>query len=491
MARTIQSARKPPEEPAPSPYPLPKKTSAKDKVTKAKKGKRGWPKGKARKVENSEDPSSSLAADSKKPVPELASVNRVSKGKKKRGWPKGKARKVGVEVEVEEEVEENVEADEALRASSGELAALNTLAIWTLPIFARSYYGLRQFAPKIDREPGQRKPQFNLKMPDKSTSTRASKAKKPVALTENPSKMTKPPQKKRGWTKEKTRNIQVEEEQPFPFMKLPLELRRHIYGLVLPNQKVEASSGGWAAMAGIPNESMNLLLVNKQVSDEARTVLYGRNSFTVLISVYKTLVLGSFTGLGLKPMQTTPSLPDIKNWQLALWTYRSNVCYMQYQDAILSACAELANIPDLQSLKLSLPCLCEYAEDSVIGSGRGSGRSGKLEDVHDMYVDILTPPNLLPFTKTVHIGTAATPGRGPEPHTLAPPDFNATTRAHVSNGKYDPPPMNTPAGLNAKQAEWLDIKKRVHVIKPELGQSMWRALGDIWEALESGSDDYF
>lgn len=70
----------------------------------------------------------------------------------------------------------------------------------------------------------------------------------------------------------------------FSFMNLPLEIRPYFYRMTLPSQDLSMRSSNCAAIHGTPNEFMNLLLVNRQISDEARQVLYGGNSFTVAVS---------------------------------------------------------------------------------------------------------------------------------------------------------------------------------------------------------------
>lgn len=90
-----------------------KKLASANGVGKGKKKKRGWPKGKPRKVGVAEEVE--VEVDEDMGVEEMevveekekAGVSNVMKGKKKkRGWPKGKARKVQGDDTVVSAVEE-------------------------------------------------------------------------------------------------------------------------------------------------------------------------------------------------------------------------------------------------------------------------------------------------------------------------------------------------------------------------------------------------
>lgn len=200
-------------------------------------------------------------------------------------------------------------------------------------------------------------------------------------------------------------------------MRLPPELRDYVYKLALPHQ--ESPTSGWATVAGTPNESMNLLLVNKQISAEAPKILYGHNPFTMVISTYRSSLLGSFDEVSwlLKPIQAPPSLLDDKNWQLALWPEARLLRGTGYgygdfyeKDAILSACSEIAKVDNLQSLKLSIPCLCWFfalEPDHDFGVY-------DIENVHDSLVDLLIPLNQLRFAEHVQIMTTSIPPCFPE-----------------------------------------------------------------------------
>ncbi|KAL8879874.1 MAG: hypothetical protein Q9198_002598, partial [Flavoplaca austrocitrina] len=232
--------------------------------------------------------------------------------------------------------------------------------------------------------------------------------------------------KKRGWPKGKPRkglNARVtrsstkgEAKQPkFPFMDLPLEIRREIYSMVLPEQTPGSRSNGWATMDGLPNEFMNLLAVNKQVSDEARSVLYELHIITMVISDTNSLLLGYLDKVSFKPMQSPPSLPYIKNWQIALWPEIQDLMYPEFEqfafsDVVLSACFNLAKISGLQTLKIAIPCLCDwFAEELLCVCTSGRCKHPSIEDIHDEFSAILTPLNHLRFSRSVQIVTTPKP----------------------------------------------------------------------------------
>lgn len=186
-------------------------------------------------------------------------------------------------------------------------------------------------------------------------------------------------------------------------MGLPLELRRYFYNLILPSQDVPRRSSEWANTEGTPNQCMNILLANKQISEEARSVLYGLNSFTIVVSENATFLPRSRSGLDFQPMLTTLSLGYIKNWQLSVPLGRYDEHNDYVRDALLSACAQLANIPILQTLKISVPYLCGYVDrdcgynDNDCMAWRGGGadvcRCIDIEDIHEGIVYSLAPLN--------------------------------------------------------------------------------------------------
>ncbi|KAL8769228.1 MAG: hypothetical protein Q9209_004729 [Squamulea sp. 1 TL-2023] len=344
-----------------------------------------------------------------------------------------------------------------------------------------------------------------------------------------PSQNTATRVKKRGWPKGKPRKGYKakqkrqpagKQRQRFPFMSLPLELRRQVYGLVLPQQDIAKSSSLWANIVGTPNEFMNLLLVNKQISDEARSVLYGLNRFTMLITPSNTLFLGSFSKVDFEPSPTTLSLPYFKHWQMSLWPeLEENNALIR--DAILTACCEIAKIPNLQTLTLSIPCLCHHFEFAALKRYSQTSRlrhGGDIEAIHDNYVCTLAPLNQLRFKGNVqiiatakpfddgydHLNPLDLPGMDKqEEHTIfsrcihqqCPKPCCVSFAASFSSIRTNLIGNTTPLRLTEDQNEWLELKKRVAEIKTnaqfksayELGQ----ALVGTWDALDSGSNEYF
>ena len=294
-------------------------------------------------------------------------------------------------------------------------------------------------------------------------------------------------------------------------MRLPPELRDYVYKLALPHQ--ELPNSGWAIMTGVPNESMNLLLVNKQISAEARKILYGLNTFTMVISTYHLSLLGSFDEVksNLKPIHAPPSLPYIKNWQIALWpevrvfgSYGSGYGYgyggFYEKDAILSVCSEIAKVDSLQSLKLSIPCLCHFLAPEPFDDFEVKD----IEDVHNTLVDLLLPLNQLRFGGHVQIMTTPEPPSFPEkrdkkgyirlaniPHQQCSEPVCQSFAASFEPLRALLMGKSTPNSLTPHQTKWLDLKSQVAESGIDLWTGMSQALFDTWDALESGSDEFF
>ncbi|KAL8652419.1 MAG: hypothetical protein Q9226_004279 [Calogaya cf. arnoldii] len=153
----------------------------------------------------------------------------------------------------------------------------------------------------------------------------------------------------------------------FPLMRLPLELRRRIYSLALPAQDTPLRSNSWSRIiggkynGGQHNHFMNLLVANKEVSHEAREVLYGLNCFTVLLSSSTEFLPWSYQPDRYELFPSKPSMKHIKNWQLDLDLYTG------YERSIaaglLDTSEELAKIDKLQTLKVRFPCICKATND--------------------------------------------------------------------------------------------------------------------------------
>ena len=321
-------------------------------------------------------------------------------------------------------------------------------------------------------------------------------------------KVTKATKTKRGKGRGKPRagRRDASKQPPFPFMRLPPELRDYVYKLALPHQ--ELPNSGWATMAGTPNKFMNLLLVNKQISAKARKILYGLNTFTMVISRYRSSLLGSFDELDRKPIQAPPSISYIKNWQLSLWPSEDLLIGIGYRcgnphekDALLSACSEIAKVDNLQSLKLSIPCFCSvfalHPFDEL--------ELGDFEDVHDNLADLLLPLDQFRFAGQVQIMTTCKPPSFPEEgdkkgyakmanthhHQQCPEPNCQTLAASFEYVRTLLMSKTTPNSLTPHQSKWLNLRDHVAECGSSFETGVTQALRDTWYALESGSDEFF
>ncbi|KAL8924522.1 MAG: hypothetical protein Q9208_003997 [Pyrenodesmia sp. 3 TL-2023] len=222
-----------------------------------------------------------------------------------------------------------------------------------------------------------------------------------------------------------------------------------------------------------------------------------------------------FLGVGkdalhFQPLQAAPSLPLMKNWQLDIQfhaPYSKDALddHNEIDDGILTASADLATIPDLQSLKVSVPCLC-LQPNLVCRGCFGGAQPGEEcccpspEDINKRITKSLEPLKQLRFDGEVQFITA--PARDvmktiadlacsaanvqcQEPHCLALAASFGHLRATLK-GKEPPlclPPM---------QHRWLDLKR--HATRrgaPKLSGNVQHALHRAWVALDLGLEDFF
>ncbi|KAL8926586.1 MAG: hypothetical protein Q9172_001714, partial [Xanthocarpia lactea] len=167
------------------------------------------------------------------------------------------------------------------------------------------------------------------------------------------------------------------------FLNTPLDIRRSLYQMVLPRRDKPMNTQQWGTITGIPNRSMGLLRVNKQISAEAQDYIYGCNSFTLTVSQESIYFHGNPRQalMDHRPFLTTPSIKYMKNWQIDIQfnpSYHSEwyggtmlaphlgsqLANDQYyiREGILSASVEMAKAKELQTLKVRFPCLCRMAK---------------------------------------------------------------------------------------------------------------------------------
>ncbi|KAL8917973.1 MAG: hypothetical protein Q9208_007637 [Pyrenodesmia sp. 3 TL-2023] len=207
--------------------------------------------------------------------------------------------------------------------------------------------------------------------------------------------------------------------QPFPFRKLPGEIRNQIYRLVLPHQirqhiqssdnsvpnSVNASDTdrliewssckarererpGWA---NIPSDSLAILRVDQLMCLEAKACMYSSTTnFEVTVASSGIFFFGRFTSMTC--FSPFPSIWQFtRHWtihlrfhrfhptQETLWgrdhdkvtgkehdrrTSSNTYDYIHMMESFISICIELAKIPELETLTITLPCLGYQTGDS-------------------------------------------------------------------------------------------------------------------------------
>ncbi|KAL8761662.1 MAG: hypothetical protein Q9184_002246 [Pyrenodesmia sp. 2 TL-2023] len=208
---------------------------------------------------------------------------------------------------------------------------------------------------------------------------------------------------------------------PFPFRKLPAEIRYQIYRLVLPyqiRQHVQSTNNSvpnsvnisdtdrlieWSSCkaekrempgwANVPSDSLALLRVDQLMCYEAKACMYSpTTNFEVTIASSGIFFLGRFTSMAC--FSPFPSIWQFtRHWtihlrfhrfhptQQTLWgrdhdkvsggdndrkTSSNSYDYIHMMESFISVCIELAKIPELETLTITLPCLGCQAGDSYI-----------------------------------------------------------------------------------------------------------------------------
>ncbi|KAL8999956.1 MAG: hypothetical protein Q9169_001362 [Polycauliona sp. 2 TL-2023] len=197
----------------------------------------------------------------------------------------------------------------------------------------------------------------------------------------------------------------------FPFMQLPLEIRRHVYHLLLPRWDTSYDPTNFALNPPkLPNKCLNVLVANRQISSEARQVLSGLNTFTIEIGYDQVHFLSQWEDFWRVPASLFMSwFPYIKMWELDImfqdpWLRKRSSCdgqrfprsifechdntqgYFAEEETIFTVVDQLVEIKDLQSLRITFPCLCRRSElqepSNEIYSHRLLSLLGHLKRLH-------------------------------------------------------------------------------------------------------------
>ena len=292
---------------------------------------------------------------------------------------------------------------------------------------------------------------------------------------------------------------------------LPLEIRRKIYQLVLPCQNVPPQSASWSTIVGIPNPWMSLLLVNQQISGEAREVLYGDNAFTVAISTDEISFLRRSEIMKFfRPFKATHSICYIKNWQLDLQFDRSydgdnharsmlaphlgsSLANDRYfiGEGLLGVSAVLAEqCTDLQTLNVRVPCLCHKEASTPIA------------EVQDAVTESLEPLKMLRFRGTVTF-IAAPREEDTDVRTAGPrrwktagtqcqrPACVALADSFVGIKQLLRNQTLPPLSLTPREQQWLDLKQRAAKLLPKSEPQLRAHLYGVWSAMVTETDEGF
>ncbi|KAI4125375.1 MAG: hypothetical protein LQ338_004298 [Usnochroma carphineum] len=276
----------------------------------------------------------------------------------------------------------------------------------------------------------------------------------------------------------------------FSFMKLPSDIRQHFYAMILPRQEVPMTSGEWVGtIGGVPSQFISILRLNKQISDEARKVFYGSAAFTITISDEEIKFLNNTReARHFLPFPSISSMQYIKNWQLDLrLKYNADLLCgdgNRTEEGLLTASVELAKISDLQTLKVTIPCLCA---------------DGDVTPVHQIYTAVsrtMAPLRRLRFKGDVRF-FAAPPLKGDiaqsnkhaspvtqcqRPECLAFANSFIKTKAIMQS-------TIPPSPLSPRQTKWLGLKKEATSVLGWI-PSVRFALSLVWRAMGSSKAEF-
>ncbi|KAI4195289.1 MAG: hypothetical protein LQ346_003492 [Caloplaca aetnensis] len=269
----------------------------------------------------------------------------------------------------------------------------------------------------------------------------------------------------------------------FPFLKLPFEIRQLIYASALPRQDIPIRSGEWVdQIEGVPNQCMNILLANKQISDEAHAVLYGSNTFTIEIEQCDTNFLHVTQQThDFIPFPSMRLVHYVKNWQLDLRDFHHSQRNNGYvEEKLLAASAELALAAELQTLKIMLPCLCFKM-----------GSTTPTCDVYHQVSSALDPLRRLRFKRGVRfIAGNQYPGwASQEPYAQCqkPECLGFANSFHKTRAIMEGDTVPSP--FTSRQLWWFDLKEQVSkIVASQSGLDC--ALSRVWRGMAAPKAEF-
>ncbi|KAL8895897.1 MAG: hypothetical protein Q9207_007959 [Kuettlingeria erythrocarpa] len=161
---------------------------------------------------------------------------------------------------------------------------------------------------------------------------------------------------------------------------LPVEIRQEIYRLLLPSQRSDPRSSSWVNIYRPSKAFVGLLGVNRQIRDEALQILHRAVGFSAVIADHPIKPQGLSDWL--RPLPSTGSVRYTKHWELSLKVgtppppiqrFRIRRFGVQVKPSIRAISVELLQVPNLQSLKVKVPCFCRnyhgHSQEHVFEKG--------------------------------------------------------------------------------------------------------------------------
>ncbi|KAL8737678.1 MAG: hypothetical protein Q9181_001438 [Wetmoreana brouardii] len=322
----------------------------------------------------------------------------------------------------------------------------------------------------------------------------------------------------------------------FPFLEFPLEIRRGIYRCVLPYQSGEPvptkiwvtygdrfvqignpylygipfPKGEFAGWLNVPCKCMAFLRVNRQISNEAREVMYGEAVYKVRISEYGTNCLGFYLPVAkCLPFPTSPNWQFTRIWDIDLQFDRFNSelrtrwgakfeaadngekAHMAYdqltsktryqcyhiQEGFVTVLYEMSKMPALQTVTIRFTCLC---------SSHGKEWESMRENYHKLLCDNLTATRMVP-SRALNIVLVPRLQRD-APCTANPcAQFSKYMTDHLKE-RVDTVVTLSPFQFFPGVLEWIQLKELATRLRPRAEKR--DILHKIWVALHfSGKDE--